>query len=298
MVKLLAKFQSRLNAAITASATTLVLDSITDIPAVPFIAVIGAGSNVEEAVLVTAITTATKSLTVTRAQRSTTAVAHGVHQLFHHSEIEWSDIKQQETFSAAGEGLYIQHTFTLLTTGALKSLRIEQTYQPATAGYGSPVPIASKVSLGESAEFSGGQAGMYAVQAQLNFKDGAIVNQANSIFAGLRGVITNETTPVFTAFDTIACIYCDNLCSIDLAGIVEGVGLSRGSALGTFMNHGGSLDFGILLRGNNKIEHIFSFNAFAGVNPAIGNGAKSGGTAKHLKIDIDGVDHWFNAYPS
>ena len=298
MVKLLAKFQTRLNAAISASATAIVVDSVSSIPAVPFMAVIGAGSNAEEAVLVTAITTATKSLTVTRAQRSTTAVAHGVHQLFHHSEIEWSDIKQEETFAAAGEGLYIQHTFTLATVGALKSIRIEQTYQPVGGGYGSPVPIASKVSLGEGAEFTGGQAGMYAVQAQLNFMDTAIVNQANSIFAGLRGVITNSGTPVFTAFDTIACIYCDNLNSIDMAGIVEGVGLCRGSALASFMNHGGSLDFGILLRGNNKIEHVFSFNVFAGVNPAIGLGAKSGSPAQHIKIDIDGVDHWINAYPS
>ena len=288
MVKLLAKFQTRLNAAITASATSIVVDSVSSIPAVPFMAVIGAGSNVEEAVLVTAVNTATKSLTVTRAQRSTTAVAHGVHQLFHHSEIEWSDIKQQETFSAAGEGLYIQHTFTLATTGALKSLRIEQTYQPASGGYGSPVPIASKVSLGEGAEFTGGQGGMYAVQGQLNFKDGAIVNQASSIFAGLRGVITTEGTPVFTAFDALAGIYVDNLSAIPLAGIG-----ARCAALVAFMNHGETLDYAVYLRGNNKIAHVWGLSTFAGSSPAI-----EGTIDRSIAISIDGATKYLRAYAS
>jgi len=288
MVKLLAKFQTRLNGAIDADDTSVIVDSVTDIPAVPFMAVIGAGSSAEEAVLVTAVTTATKSLTVTRAQRSTTAVAHGDHQLFHHSEIEWSDIKQTETFSAAGHGLHVEHTFTLATSGALKSLQIEQTYQPASGGYATPIPIVGKVTLGEDAEFTGGQGAMYGVQGQLHFADGATLNNASSVFAGLRGIISKAGTPVFTAFDTIACIYCDNLCATDM----HGVG-AKGSALASFQNHGAWLDSALVLRGNNKITNLLQLITFGG--GCIGNGAKSG-SGKYFACLIDGVTHYLNFY--
>ncbi len=40
------------------------------------------------------------------------------------------------------------------------------------------------------------------------------------------------------------------------------------------------------------------FAEFDTCNEFIGNGAKSGGTAKTIKISVDGVDHWINAYPS
>ena len=93
MVRLLTKFQTRLNGAITAAATSIVVDSVTSIPSVPFLAIIGGGTTDEEVVDVTAVATGTKTLTVTRAQRSTTAVAHGDHQLLHHSEVVRADLE-------------------------------------------------------------------------------------------------------------------------------------------------------------------------------------------------------------
>lgn len=40
------------------------------------------------------------------------------------------------------------------------------------------------------------------------------------------------------------------------------------------------------------------FANFVDCNEFIGNGQKSGGTAKNIKIEIDGTDYWINAYPS
>lgn len=288
MVELLTKFQTYITAALTASATSIVVASVTDLPAVPFMAILDAGSDDEEVVLVTASVTATKTLTVTRAQRGSTGVAHAENTLLYHSEIEWSDIKQTETFAAAGHGLHIEHTFTLATSGALKSLQIEQTYQPASGGYATPIPIVGKVTLGEDAEFTGGQGAMYGVQGQLHLADGATLNNASSVFAALRGVITGAGTPVFTALDTLAGIYVDNLCATDMHGVA-----ARGASLASFQNHGGWLDDAVLLRGNNKITNLLNLITFGG--GCIGSGAKSG-SGKYFKCEIDGTTHYLNFY--
>lgn len=288
MVKLLTKFQSRLSAAITVAAVSLVLESVTDLPDVSFMAILAEGTDKQECVLVTAVNTTTKTLTITRAQRGTTALAHAKGTLFYHSEIELSDLASNTVFTAAGHGIHFEHVFTYATAGALKSLQIELVYQPASGGYATPIPIVGKVSLGAGAEFTGGQGAMYGVQGQLNFKHGAIVNQANAVFAGLRGVITNETTPVFTAFDTIAGLYVDNLCSIDMKGIG-----AKGSALASLQNHGAWLDDALLLRGNNKITNLFNLITFGG--GCIGSGAKSG-AGKYFACKIDGVTHYLNFY--
>jgi len=84
---LLALWNSYITAAITASATSLVVKSVTDIPTAPFMALLDVGTDDEEVVKVTAVTTATKTLTIVRAQGGTTAVAHAKETLFHHCEI-------------------------------------------------------------------------------------------------------------------------------------------------------------------------------------------------------------------
>lgn len=88
MIRLLHLWNSYITTAITASGTSIVLSSVTDIPTAPFHAIIGTGSNEEEVVKVTAVTTATKTLTVVRGQAGTTGVAHGDNALFHHCEID------------------------------------------------------------------------------------------------------------------------------------------------------------------------------------------------------------------
>ena len=88
----LTKFQSYITAAITASATSLVLKSVTGIPSVPFKALLDSGKAVEELVLVTAVTTTTKTLTIVRAQGGSTAVAHAKNTLLYHAEIVAADL--------------------------------------------------------------------------------------------------------------------------------------------------------------------------------------------------------------
>jgi len=179
-------------------------------------------------------------------------------------------------------------SFTLATSGVIKGMQSDVTYEPATSGYATPIAVAGKVILGASKEYTGGQGAMYGVQGQLQFDDGATLNQANAVFASLRGVISASGTPVFTAVDTLAGIYVDNLCATDIKGIA-----ARGASLASFQNHGGWLDDAILLRGNNKITNLFKLIAFGG--GCIGNGEKTG-AGKHFACDIDGVTHYLNFY--
>ena len=103
MVHLLTKFQSRLTAAITPTATEIVLESVTDIPTTNFMAILDDSKSTAECVWVTAVVTATKTLTVTRAQRGTTAVAHVSGTLLFHSEVALGDLGYFEVWETAGE---------------------------------------------------------------------------------------------------------------------------------------------------------------------------------------------------
>lgn len=198
------------------------------------------------------------------------------------------------TYAASGDkAVEVWNKFTLATAGAFYGIESDVSYEPATSGRGTPIGIVGRVHLAANKTFTGGQAAMYAVQGQLDFADGATVNQASSVFAGLRGVMTSSGTPVYTAFDTITGIYIDNLDSKDKAGIG-----AKGAYLASFQNHGGTLDAALHLRGNNKIGFILSLLTFGGVTPAIGSGAKSGAPVKWLRIELDGVEHFINAYPS
>lgn len=120
MVKLLTKFQSRLTAAIKVADTSLVLESLTDIPTAPFMAILAEGTDKQECVLVTAIDTVTKALTITRAQRGTTALAHAKNTLFYHSEIELTDIAFGTSSASAktvASGAYGFNHHTRITDG-------------------------------------------------------------------------------------------------------------------------------------------------------------------------------------
>lgn len=103
MVKLLAKFQSRITTKIDADDLSIVLESVSSIPTVPFMGVLDVSSDVAECVWVTAVDTVSKTLTVARAHRGTTAVAHAVGVLFHHSEVALEDLGFFEVWETAGE---------------------------------------------------------------------------------------------------------------------------------------------------------------------------------------------------
>lgn len=99
MVELLTRYQSYITAAITASATTAYASSVTGIPSAPFKAILDAGTDKEEVVMVTAVTTVTKALTIVRAQCGTTGVAHADNTLVYHAEVKAYDLgKSARTF--------------------------------------------------------------------------------------------------------------------------------------------------------------------------------------------------------
>lgn len=103
MVHLLTKFQSRITTAIDPDDLSIVLASVTDIPIVPFMAILEDTKDVAECVWVTDVTVLTKTLTVTRGHRGTTAVAHAVDALFFHSEIDLADLGFHETWITPGD---------------------------------------------------------------------------------------------------------------------------------------------------------------------------------------------------
>ena len=100
---LLPKFQSRLTTKIDTDDTSIVLESVTDIPTAPFMAILDDSKSTAECVWVTAVTVVSKTLTVTRAQRGTTGVEHVVGTLLFHSEIPLGDLGFFETWVTPGD---------------------------------------------------------------------------------------------------------------------------------------------------------------------------------------------------
>jgi len=125
MQQIKVKFQSELSAAITAAATTAYLKSVTSIPTAPFMAVLAYGTNHAEYVLVSAITTATKALTIVRAQRSSTAYAHPEDTLVYEAEIALADIAfgYSATYpKVVASGAYGLAHYTTMAGGASEGL--------------------------------------------------------------------------------------------------------------------------------------------------------------------------------
>lgn len=193
--------------------------------------------------------------------------------------------------AASDKAMEVWAKFTFPTTGGFYGIESDVSYEPASSGYGTPVGIVGRTTLAAGKTFTGGQAGMEGVRGHIEFGNTSVLDQASSIFCGLRGVITKSGTPVFTDFDTVACLYCDNLCATDLAGIAS----TYGSALISLQNHGGTLDAGVIIRGGNKLSAIFKFVTCGGV---INTGAKTGGAARNITVNIDGTDWFWNVYES
>ncbi len=181
-------------------------------------------------------------------------------------------------------------TITLATSGGFYGLESDVLYDPATTGWATPVGIVGRVTLNDAKTHTGGQAGMEGVRGHIAFNNTATLNSANSIYCGIRAVITATGTPVFTDYGGLSCIYCDNLCAIDMAGLSS---YEFGSCLISAQNHGGTMDHAISLRGGNKITNVFHFDTFGG--GAIDAGTK-GGAGTHMRILVDNVTKYINIY--
>jgi len=256
LVNLLTKFQSYITAAITASATSLVLKSVTDIPAVSFMAILGAGTEDEEAVLVTAINTTTKELTITRAQRGSTAVAHAKNSLFYHSEIELTDLASNKSYSSPGNGLFLDLEYTGRELAAFKAMRCDLTYKPATSGCAVPIAIAGKIIL--DGNFTGGAGYCWGIQAQMHFADGCIINDEGACFVALRAVLTEDSKDGWTSTDGwLAALRVESLLQTNVTTA------SNPKALQQIGNWGGSSNFctfdGVFMVYGRYCENLFWF---------------------------------------
>ena len=125
---------------------------------------------------------------------------------------------------------------------------------------------------------------MWGVQGQLDIGAGATINNASSIFAGLRGIISAGTTPVFTEAEGICCAYLDNLCTTDMNALATGF-----SAYLFCNNSGGWMNAAIYLRSGNKVEHFVRFETCGTMVTAA---AAKSGTAAIIKVDWEGTDYW------
>jgi len=139
-VPVLALFNTELSAAITASATTAYVKSVTSIPTAPFHAILDAGSSSAELVKVTAVTTATKALTIVRAQASTTARAHPEDTLVHACEMDSTMLHldaMTRTLAGSSAQIAMQMTVTddtSISTGRNAGLYINYTINADKTG--------------------------------------------------------------------------------------------------------------------------------------------------------------------
>lgn len=186
---------------------------------------------------------------------------------------------------SGGEPLAVDSIFTLATSGVHKAVQGICTYSPATSGYATSIGVAGKVTLTAAKSFTGGIGYMWGVQGQMDFGASCVINNASSIFAALRGVITG-TTPVDTECQGVSCLYLDNLCTSDLNGFSTGK-----SSFIHAHNAGGYMDAAIRLWGGNKVPVLFRLDA-CGTMIAVG-AAKSGASA-NIAIDWEGTTYYIN----
>lgn len=190
------------------------------------------------------------------------------------------------TTTSGYTGITVNNSFTKTNGGVHKGISSTVTYTPSGGGYSTPIGVVGKVSLG--ANFDTGTGYVWGVQGQLDFGTSHTINQANSVFAGVRGVITG-TTPTFTDADEICCVYADNLCATNMAGMSTG-----SSSFFRAHNGGGTMDNFLHLWGANNVSNFVSFESTAGATPMISGGAAThSGTIKKVRCLVDGSVYYF-----
>lgn len=232
-------------------------------------------------------------------ETSTNYVAVGLLVEYVSATSGWVDIGQRslgQTISrtwavSGGQPLAVNSIFTLATVGVHKAIQGTVTYTPATSGYATSIGLAGKVAL--AGNFTGGTGYMWGVQGQLDLGTSRTINNASSVLAGIRGIISG-TTPVLTDADEICAVYADNLCATDMEGLASGQ-----SSLFRGHNAGGKMNNFLHMWGSNNIQNFANLEAVGGVTPMVsGGGATHGGTIKKIRILIDEVVYYLTASTS
>lgn len=191
--------------------------------------------------------------------------------------------------TASGKyGIYVHNTYTKNDGGVHKAICSEVTYTPSAAGYSTPIAIVGKVSLDGTFQTSTGY--MWGVQGQLDFTDNAVTNQAASVFAAVRAVMTASATPTFTEADSISCLYCDNLSAYDMTGLSTGY-----SSMIRLQAGQGVVDSALHVYGPSMV-HLFNFENCQAGEQMITQNAETGGTAQKIKCLFNGVTYYMNMY--
>ena len=180
-------------------------------------------------------------------------------------------------------GIRLQNTFTRSAGGSFKGISSELIYTPSGGGYAGMYATGGKVTLGE--DLTTGITYMWGVQGQIDLGSGRTINNASTVLAGLRGVITGDTT-IDTAVEGVSCLYLDNLNTADLDAFSGG----RSSFI-KMHNAGGLMDAGFTIFAGNKVPVLFYFEACGTMVVA---GAAKSGTSANIAIDWEGATYYIN----
>lgn len=106
------------------------------------------------------------------------------------------------THDGSGEnGIYVNNTFTLGTGGVHKAIQGDVTYN---GGYATSIGVAGRVTL--DGTMTGSAAYCWGVQGQMNFGDDAELNDAGSVWAGGRFVLTEDNKDGVVHTDGHLCV--------------------------------------------------------------------------------------------
>jgi len=192
----------------------------------------------------------------------------------------------RSTGTTGGIGLNIANTYTG-ATGYNIGVHSLVTYTPTASGYASPIGVYGVSSV--DGNFTGGNEHPTGVRGQLNFTDNAIINQGGAICAAVNAVITDDATPTFTAGHVVG-IYIDNQLDATASGIE---GINAFIYMANNATESAAVEDGIYFYHPN-VTNFISFDT--GVGEMITATATTSGTSKKIKIRIDGVTYYLNAY--
>ena len=209
------------------------------------------------------------------------------------NRVSSNEIEISNSTAVTGErGIYVNNEYTNAAGGVHKGIQVDVAYNPATAGYGTTIGLAGKVTLTTGKTWSGGQALLFGVQGQLNLT--GTVNHAQALFAAVRGVLTETATFVCTAFEFIDGMYIDSLLTTDISG----AGIAN---LLHLANHGNgttrsTIDNAIYIRGI-AVTNLFNFKVADQASGFVSSagGKFHGGTMKQLSVLIDEVQYYMLA---
>lgn len=278
MIPLLALFNTYITTAIDADDTSVVVDDVTSIPTAPFHVIIGLGSEDEEVVRVTAVATATKTLTVVRAQVGTTGVAHGDNSLLHACEmnaahLSLDDMTRTLTGSSAASAMLLTVTDTTTQT--------------------------SGISRGIAVDYT--QSGTKTSTAEVNCITVDLLLSADVPYAyGFVFYAYDSGDPTIGLLAAVSIYIADcgtavtHICAIDI-GLAQGSNSPADRHCFIRMrahSAGAKPDCVFQLEGANAADYLFSFDSAAGNGCVVASGLTvATGDAPYLAIRLNSVDY-------